>query len=475
MKFAKILLKTMPLSLLALFVFFVFASELKAEASLPIKNRSHLISQSLPAAPTFNHGNGVYLTPVSLTMTAASGTKIYYTLDGSQPTVNSLPYYQGTGGISVSSITQVNAIAIDGSGNQSATSTVYICMDPTTTNIYVNSSTNNDLLVWLRSDIGVADSSSSVNLWADLSGTANDASQTISAHQPTNVDDVVNGYSAVNFGASGQFLQFPSGFSDFSQGATFIAVVKPSVLASGSVILDLGNGSASDNLGMKESSTAGGLQSFVYNGSTASGVTAVNALSAGQFQVISSVYDGINTATIFTNGVQQAQSTAMSTSNNLARAANFLCQAGGGGDYFQGQICELFIYKKALSLSQRSIAEAYLLGKYQILNQVPATPVISVPSGTLPGPTQVAIANEGGSQVFWTNDGSTPTATSNLYAQPLNVYYSQTIKAVAIKDGVTSPMSTATFTLDPTLWPAPSSGGPDLQLNITLPRTSIPQ
>ncbi len=70
-----------------------------------------LLASSSPrlAAPTFAPGSGSFTTAQSVTMTAHSGAKIYYTLDGSLPTLSSAVY---TGAIAVTATTTINAIAV---------------------------------------------------------------------------------------------------------------------------------------------------------------------------------------------------------------------------------------------------------------------------------------------------------------------------------------------------------------------------
>ena len=75
-----------------------------------------------------------------------------------------------------------------------------------------------------------------------------------------------------------------------------------------------------------------------------------------------------------------------------------------------------------------------------------AAPVIS---GTTPfeETTQVTITGPDGAQIRYTTSGIDPIATSNLYSEPLTLSATTTVKAIAIKDGVTSAVATKIFSL----------------------------
>src|SRR5262249_55164001 len=149
--------------------------------------------------------------------------------------------------------------------------------------------------------------------------------------------------------------------------------------------------------------------------------------------------EGSGTATLFTNAVQGATAGSFNNPTSVVRANNFIGQGSAGGNYFNGQIAELLVFSRAVTATERSAIEGYLLGKYQILNAgSTAAPTISVPTSTLAGPTQVAIAAPAGTEIRVTTDGTTPNSGSTLYEKPINVYFSQTLKAIAVKDGVTS-------------------------------------
>lgn len=78
------------------------------------------------------------------------------------------------------------------------------------------------------------------------------------------------------------------------------------------------------------------------------------------------------------------------------------------------------------------------------------TPTVNAPtiSGTTPfeETTSVTMSGPEGASIYYTVDGSTPTASSTQYSEAITLTDTTTVKAVAVKDGVSSSVSSRTFT-----------------------------
>jgi hypothetical protein len=60
--------------------------------------------------------------------------------------------------------------------------------------------------------------------------------------------------------------------------------------------------------------------------------------------------------------------------------------------------------------------------------------------------TQVTISGPNGASIYYTVDGSTPTSASSQYSAPLTFTETTTLKAIAIKDGISSEVTSRTYT-----------------------------
>ena len=87
----------------------------------------------------------------------------------------------------------------------------------------------------------------------------------------------------------------------------------------------------------------------------------------------------------------------------------------------------------------------------KVLEQV-ATPTFSPAEGTFTEAQTVTIScATDGVTIYYTTDGTEPTTSSTVYSAPISVSETTTIKAIAVKDGMTdSETATATYTINTT-------------------------
>lgn len=76
-----------------------------------------------------------------------------------------------------------------------------------------------------------------------------------------------------------------------------------------------------------------------------------------------------------------------------------------------------------------------------------ATPTLSIPTGKYTEAQNVTISCETeGASIYYTIDESEPSAESTPYSEAINISSTTTLKAVAVKDGESSAVATATYT-----------------------------
>ena len=76
-----------------------------------------------------------------------------------------------------------------------------------------------------------------------------------------------------------------------------------------------------------------------------------------------------------------------------------------------------------------------------------AAPTFSPAAGTYYKAQSVTLSAEDGASIYYTTNGDDPTASSTEYTEPIEVAQTTTIKAIAVKDEVSSAVATATYTI----------------------------
>jgi len=108
-------------------------------------------------------------------------------------------------------------------------------------------------------------------------------------------------------------------------------------------------------------------------------------------------------------------------------------------------------FLQAIAVAPGKAPSAVASAGYTIDLAAAATPTLSPAGGTYTSTQTVTIADTtAGANIFYTTDGSIPTASSNLYTAPIAIAKSETISAIAIGSGFNnSGVASATYTISP--------------------------
>ncbi|MGH9552116.1 MAG: chitobiase/beta-hexosaminidase C-terminal domain-containing protein, partial [Terriglobales bacterium] len=333
-----------------------------------------------------------------------------------------------------------------------------------------------NLLLWLRSDIGVTSAAGSVSAWADQSGNSNNATQSTGALQPTLTTGAVNSgvLPTITFDGSSQYLSLPTDFANLTAGTSVFVVLDRTTSTGTDVAFTCGNASNSNAVIAETTGTDAAL--YCFNGSTSSNVTTSSTpITTNSYLLLEETFvpGATNgTGTVYVNGTQEAQATNLvSTLTNTSRTSNLVGTGIGLANYFTGSIAEILVYNN-ISDVQRAMVESYVLSKYGVGN----TPTLDAPTFS-PGagvfaPHQTTVASQDqNATVYYTVDGTTPTTNSLWFYTNFGFFVSQnanyaitvpqteTIKAVGVAPFFNnSPVTEATFQIDSSTSAIPRSG-----------------
>ena len=316
--------------------------------------------------------------------------------------------------------------------------------------------------LWLRSDVGVTASAGQVSQWNDQSTSANNATQSTSASQPTITASAVNGVAAINFNGSSQYMTLGPGLA-FGSGITSYVVLNPTATSASARLFDFGNGSGNSNFTMQQASSDGAAV-YMYNSATPSSFTASSALTQSVFQSLSA-FIGTNGAgtpiTLYTNGVSDGSSTIYNP-GYIYRSNNYIGTSyGATSDFFQGSIAEILIFPTTLTGLQKISVDAYLYGKYGVGSEPVLPPVVITPStSVVTGQTNnLTMTSAPGAIIYYTSDGTSPDpATSPIYTTALTAT-DATYQAIAVMPfATTSTVATSVIKVDPSAASVPTAG-----------------
>jgi YVTN family beta-propeller protein len=109
---------------------------------------------------------------------------------------------------------------------------------------------------------------------------------------------------------------------------------------------------------------------------------------------------------------------------------------------------------KAIATASGCATSAIASALYNILPPLAATPTFNVKPAMYTSTRWVSLADAtNGAAIYYTTDGTAPTASSNLFSGPVTISSTTTLKAIAVASGYSnSTVATGTYTIRPPAW-----------------------
>ena len=459
-----------------------------------------------PGAETFNGSLAVSMTD------ATSGATIYYTLDGSTPTVASAVY---AAPITITATTTIQAIAsAPGYLQSGVTSGSYVDSLQASTPVFSPGSSTSTQSI----SVTISDSTSGATIYYTTNGTTPTTASTqysgaitVSATETLNAIAVASGYVnsdvasatyTIDTGQTG--INFPQGFA----GTQGIMILNGSTdLDDSRLQLTTGMtgeaGSAwyyqpvniqafTSNFSFQLSNPAGEGITFAIQGVSNTslgsagaglGYQGISNSVAIKFDLVNAAGEGPDSIGLYTNGVSPTVPAIdlSTTGTDLHSDDTFEVSVTYNGSILSMVITDMITgaaYSTSWTVNIPSIVggdtayvgftggtsgltssqkiETWVYTTISNGSPVTTSPIFSPPGGAYATEQSVSISSgSAGATIYYTTNGTTPTTSSTVYSAPIAVSASGTLKAIAVASGYSpSAVGIAAYSLAPIL-PAP--------------------
>lgn len=247
-----------------------------------------------------------------------------------------------------------------------------MCLDASQNKSYpaIDLPVKNGLNLWLDASDDTTFSYSSgteVSQWRDKSGNNLHANQSTTSVQPTR-STTNNSRKSVNFvSANGDCIQIPSGVVLPGDASIFI-VHKPGVQSYNyAVIIDNNHSGPGQGFVIQR---VNNLSQFYYangNGSSFTDTSSSPWIYTDNTIQLISLNKNSTTGIPYTNGTAQTTRTLNATTYQASTLLNIGVWTSGGR-YYNGEICEIIIFNRALNSNETKQVHTYLGQKWGILN-----------------------------------------------------------------------------------------------------------
>jgi len=452
------------------------------------------------ATPGFSPAAGTYTSAQTVTISdATSAASIYYTTNGTTPTTASTHY---TSPVTVSATETLEAIATATGYTQSVVGSAVYTIDLTTATPTFSPGAGS---YGSAQTVTISDTTSGANIYYTTNGTTPTTASThysspvtVSATETLEAIATASGYansavaSAVyTIGSSGAIatVQHNSGSTE---SGTSLAVAFPSNVTSGHVILVAESTYDAETLDTPTDTEGNSFTQLVTAGTSGDSVAAVyaaTAKSSGADTVTCNISASNNihchiyevqgiTTTVDQTGNSTVASTSQTVSTSAAttNADDFVFAfftdndngatltsgpglgdtdtSNDGGDtaLTEDKVVIATGVQTATATSNTSDADVNVI----VALKATGTPTVSTPSfspapGTYTAAITVTLSDwTSGSTIYYTTNGTTPTASSAVYSSPIAVSATETIEAMATASGfANSSVASGVYTIAP--------------------------
>ncbi|MCF7843353.1 chitobiase/beta-hexosaminidase C-terminal domain-containing protein, partial [Candidatus Gracilibacteria bacterium] len=399
-------------------------------------NGSVFVSPLITSAPVASPTNGTFTSDQSVTLTSATeGATIYYTVDGSTPTVTSTEY---SGAILLTTPTTIKAFAVkDGIGDSGVMSEFYLFKAATTTASVSGGTFNTDQSVTLTSSTPGSTIYYTTDGSTPTSGSALYSSAiTIATSSTLKAIAVRSGYANSDVMSEAYVLQVATPTSSIAGGeyAGTQSITISSVTPSSIIYYTVDGSTPTSGSTLYSSAVAISATTTLKAIAIKSGYTDSGVMSEAYVIVLPQV---ANISASVAGGTFSSDQSITLTSTTTGTTIYYTID---GSTPTSTQYSSAILLSSATTLKAIGIKSEYTnsLILSETYTFVTANPAPSVSGGTFNSNQSVTLTSSTpGSSIYYTTDGSTPTSGSTLYSSAISIATSSTLKAIAIKSGYT--------------------------------------
>jgi len=430
----------------------------------PAAIASYTIAPLLPE-PTFSVAPSTYSTTQSVTINdSMAGTTIYYTTNGTTPTVSSTPY---TGAISVSATETIEAIAVKtGYTNSPAAAAAYIIAPALPLPVFspapgtytgplavTITEATGGAMIYYTTDGSIPTTSSTPYtgaIWQcetqTLKAIAVETNYTTSAVAIA-AYTIAPVLPSPTFSLAGGPAAYPTPqtvtISDSSAGATIYYTTNGTTPTAASTkytgAITVSTTETIEAIAIETNCTDSAVSSVLYT-------IANSTLPAPSFSPAAGTYSGSQSVTI-------SDSIA---GTNIYYTTNGTTPTTSSTKYNGAITVSAIETLEAIAVETGQTNSPVATAAYVINTGIPA-PTFSVAAGTYTSSQTVSISDAtAGTSIYYTTNGTTPSPSSTKYSSAITVSATETLEAIAVETGQTnSPVATAAYVINPGL-PAPT-------------------